>query len=153
MKRSEFKDYIKETIVELLSEAGEEDLQTQQDLNKELEKTIELSKQLGEADPGDIKAQQDLDKALDSTKKKVDDLTKASQESPLAEDDDDAEPTKAELEKTKSLAKAKEELAQLIKKMKAKAQDYKAAEGDAKEKIKDELKAMTAEKKKLEKIL
>ncbi len=115
MKRSELAEYIKETIVELLSEATPEDVKLQQDLNKELEKTAELSKELSE--------------------------------------DEDAEPTKAELEKTKSLAKAKEELAQLIKKMKAKAQDYKAAEGDAKEKIKDELKVMTAEKKKLEKLL
>ena len=39
----------------------------------------------------------------------------------------------------------------IVKKMKDKAKDFKAAEGEAKEKIKDELKAMTAEKKKLEK--
>jgi len=115
MKRSELTDYIKETIVELLSEASPEEVEAQKDLNKELEKTVALSKELSE--------------------------------------DEDAEPSKAELEKTKSLAKAKEELAQLIKQMKAKAKDYKAAEGDAKEKIKDELKAMTAEKKKLEKLL
>ena len=115
MKRSELTDYIKETIVELLSEASPEEVEAQKDLNKELEKTVALSKELSE--------------------------------------DEDAEPSKAELEKTKSLAKAKEELAQLIKQMKAKAKDYKTAEGDAKEKIKDELKAMTAEKKKLEKLL
>ena len=114
MKRSEFKDYIKETIVELLSE-----------------------------EEGKVSTD-DPAQAAKLAKQGVDvDLT----------EDDDAEPTKAELEKTKSLAKAKEELAQLIKKMKAKAQDYKAAEGDAKEKIKDELKAMTAEKKKLEGLL
>ena len=114
MRRSEFKDYIKETIVELLSE-----------------------------EEGKVSTD-DPAQAAKLAKQGVDvDLT----------EDDDAEPTKAELEKTKSLAKAKEELAQLIKKMKAKAQDYKAAEGDAKEKIKDELKVMTAEKKKLEKIL
>jgi aspartate ammonia-lyase len=114
MKRSEFKDYIKETIVELLSE-----------------------------EEGKVSTD-DPAQAAKLAKQGVDvDLT----------EDDDAEPTKAELEKTKSLAKAKEELAQLTKKMKAKAQDYKAAEGDAKEKIKDELKAMTAEKKKLEKLL
>jgi aspartate ammonia-lyase len=114
MRRSEFKDYIKETIVELLSE-----------------------------EEGKVSTD-DPAQAAKLAKQGVDvDLT----------EDDDAEPTKAELEKTKSLAKAKEELAQLTKKMKAKAQDYKAAEGDAKEKIKDELKAMTAEKKKLEKLL
>ena len=114
MKRSEFKDYIKETIVELLSE-----------------------------EEGKVSTD-DPAQAAKLAKQGVDvDLT----------EDEDAEPTKAELEKTKSLAKAKEEIAQLTKKMKAKAKEYKEAEGDAKEKIKDELKAMTAEKKKLEKLL
>ena len=37
--------------------------------------------------------------------------------------------------------------------MKSKAKDFKSSEGDAKEKIKAELKKMTAEKKKLEKDL
>ena len=37
--------------------------------------------------------------------------------------------------------------------MKDKAKDFKAADGEAKEKLMDELKAMTAEKKKLEKAL
>ena len=149
MKISEFKAYLREEIISVLSEAGETDLQTQKDLNKELEKTIELSKQLGEADPGDIKAQQDLDKALDSTKKKVDDLTKASEESPLAEEDEDG-PSDAEVAKADSIASAANKLQKLVAKMKDKAKEYKSAEGDAKEKIKDELKAMTAEKKKLE---
>ena len=150
MKKSALKAYIKEEIISVLSEAGEQDLQTQKDLNKELEKTIELSKQLGEADPGDIKAQQDLDKALDSTKKKVDDLTKASQESPLAEEDEDAEPSAADLAKKDSVTSAANKLQKLIAKMKELAKEYKAAEGDKKEEIKDELKKMTAEKKKLE---
>jgi len=114
MKISEFKQYIKETIVGVLSEATPEDVELQQDLNKELEKTAELSKK-------------------------------------LTTENEDAEPSKAELKKTKSLAKAKEELAQLTKKMKAKAKDYKSAEGKEKDNIKDELKKMTAEKKKLEK--
>ena len=37
--------------------------------------------------------------------------------------------------------------------MKDKAKEFKAAEGDAKDKIKDELKKMTKEKKQLEKAL
>ena len=115
MKRSHLAEYIKETIVELLSE-----------------------------EDGTVSTD-DPDKAAELAKDGVD--------VNLTEDDDDAEPTKADLAKNKSLAKAKEELAQLIKKMKAKAKDYKEAKGDAKEKIKDELKKMTAEKKSLEKQL
>lgn len=152
MKKSEFKSYIREEIISVLSEAGEQDLKTQQDLNKELEKTIELSKQLSEADPADIKAQQDLGKELDNTKSKVDALTKASQDSPLAEDEDE-EPTTADLKKKDSVATAASKLQKLTAKMKDLAKAYKEAEGDKKEKIKDELKSLTAEKKKLERAL
>jgi len=63
------------------------------------------------------------------------------------------EPTDAEIKKADSVASAANKLQKLVKKMKDKAKDFKAAEGEAKEKIKDELKAMTAEKKKLEKAL
>tara|TARA_R110001606_G_scaffold150312_4_gene290415 strand:- start:6186 stop:6872 length:687 start_codon:yes stop_codon:yes gene_type:complete len=49
-----------------------------------------------------------------------------------------------------SLAQAKDDLVSHMKDMKAKAIEYKAAEGDAKETLKDELKDMTAEKKRLE---
>lgn len=116
MKISEFKQYIRETIVGVLSE--EEGTVTTKDPKQ--------AKEL---------ADQGTDVNL------VDKIT----------ENEDAEPSKAELQKTKSLAKAKEELAQLTKKMKAKAKDYKSAEGKEKDKIKDELKKMTAEKKKLEK--
>jgi proline dehydrogenase len=152
MKKSEFKSYIREEIISVLSEAGEQDLKTQQDLNKELEKTIELSKQLSEADPADIKAQQDLGKELDNTKSKVDALTKASQDSPLAEDEDE-EPTATDLKKKDSVATTASKLQKLTAKMKDLAKAYKEAEGDKKEKIKDELKSLTAEKKKLERAL
>jgi len=152
MKKSEFKSYIREEIISVLSEAGEQDLKTQQDLNKELEKTIELSKQLSEADPADIKAQQDLGKELDNTKSKVDALTKASQDSPLAEDEDE-EPTAADLKKKDSVATTASKLQKLTAKMKDLAKAYKETEGDKKEKIKDELKSLTAEKKKLERAL
>lgn len=152
MKKSEFKSYIREEIISVLSEAGEQDLKTQQDLNKELEKTIELSKQLSEADPADIKAQQDLGKELDNTKSKVDALTKASQDSPLAEDEDE-EPTAADLKKKDSVATTASKLQKLTAKMKDLAKAYKEAKGDKKEKIKDELKSLTAEKKKLERAL
>ena len=66
---------------------------------------------------------------------------------------EDEEPTSAELKKKDSVATISNKLQKLTAKMKDKAKEYKAAEGEAKEKIKDELKDMTAEKKKLEKSL
>ena len=71
---------------------------------------------------------------------------------------EEEEPTSAEIKKEKSIAaekeaalKAQKALKDLTAKMKKKAKEYKEAEGKAKDKIKDELKKMTAEKKKLEK--
>jgi hypothetical protein len=84
MKKSQFKEYLKTEVLKM-TEATKEDIEAQKELNKELETTSKLSTQLFEADPQDIKAQQDLSKELDTTKTKVDDLTKASQDSPLAE--------------------------------------------------------------------
>ena len=47
MKRSELKEFIKGEIVTSLSEASPEDVNNQKELNKELEKTAKLSKDLG----------------------------------------------------------------------------------------------------------
>ena len=152
MKKSEFKSYIREEIISVLSEAGEQDLKTQQDLNKELEKTIELSKQLSEADPADIKAQQDLGKELDNTKSKVDALTKASQDSPLAEDEDE-EPTAADLNKKDSVASLATKLSKTNQEMKSVVNQWKKAEGAEKEEFLNRLKTLTKIKKELEALL
>tara|TARA_R110000772_G_scaffold56902_1_gene129240 strand:+ start:636 stop:998 length:363 start_codon:yes stop_codon:yes gene_type:complete len=117
MKRSELKEFIKEEILSSLSEASMEDVNNQEKLNKELEKTVKLSKDLG------------------------------------LEESEDEEPTKSDLKKTKGLAKAKEELAQLTKQMKSLARDYKGAEGEAKEKIIADLKSKTKLKKELESLV
>lgn len=66
---------------------------------------------------------------------------------------EEEEPTSAELKKKDSIAATSNKLQKLTKKMKDKAKEFKAAEGDAKDKIKDELKKMTKEKKQLEKAL
>ena len=66
---------------------------------------------------------------------------------------EDEEPTSAELKKKDSIATISNKLQKLTAKMKKKAKEFKEAEGKAKDKIKDELKAMTAEKKELEKDL
>ena len=52
-----------------------------------------------------------------------------------------------------SITATSNKLQKLVKQMKSKAKEFKAAEGDAKDKIKDELKKMTKEKKQLEKAL
>ena len=98
---------------------------------------------------------QDYRKVLNMVLKAIDDDYKAAERegekfSRIREED---EPTDAEIKKADSVASAANKLQKLVKKMKDKAKDFKAAEGEAKEKIKDELKAMTAEKKKLEKAL
>jgi len=68
-------------------------------------------------------------------------------------EDEDKEPSKSDLKKTKGLAKAKEELAQLTKQMKSLARKYKEAEGEEKEKLVADLKKKTKLKKELEAII
>jgi len=68
-------------------------------------------------------------------------------------EEEESEPTKSDLKKSKGLAKAKEELAQLTKQMKSLARDYKTAEGTEKEKIVGDLKKKTKLKKELESII
>ena len=68
-------------------------------------------------------------------------------------EEEDKEPSKADLKKTKGLAKAKEELAQLTKQMKSLARKYKKAEGEEKEKLVADLKKKTKLKKELEAII
>ena len=47
MKRSELKEFIKAEILTTLTEASAEDVNNQKDLNKELEKTATITKELG----------------------------------------------------------------------------------------------------------
>ena len=68
-------------------------------------------------------------------------------------EDDDKEPTKSDIKKTKGLAKAKEELALLTREMKSLAKKYSKAEGEEKEKLVKILKDKTKLKKELESIL
>lgn len=93
----------------------------------------------------DIKDTEELTKAIDN-------LAKAKKEAGLTEEED-KEPSKADLKKTKGLAKAKEELAQLTKQMKSLARKYKEAEGEEKEKLVADLKKKTKLKKELEAII
>ena len=49
MKKSEFKAYLREEIISVLSEADPEDIKAQQDLNKELDLTQQKADKLGQA--------------------------------------------------------------------------------------------------------
>ena len=83
---------------------------------------------------------------------KLTDLAGDKVETPVTEDED-KEPTKADLKKTKGLAKTKEELALLTREMKSLAKKYSKAEGEEKEKLVKILKDKTKLKKELESII
>ena len=84
--------------------------------------------------------------------KAYDDVYKTSRKDSIKEDED-KEPSKSDMKKTKGLAKAKDELALLTREMKSLAKKYSKAEGEEKEKLVKTLKAKTKLKKELESIL
>ena len=107
-------------------------------IREEIKSTLNMAEATIETSPEDLaKVKQTVDK---------DDIIKVTEE-------DDKEPTKADLKKTKGLAKAKEELAQLTKQMKSLARKYKEAEGEEKEKLVADLKKKTKLKKELDAII
>ena len=155
MKKSELKKYIKEQIVNALSEATivdkltttDEIPQIAKDEKKEVstvKKAVDDAKKSGK--PVTV-AERDEDEEME------DDWYKSKDE----DGDKDKEPSKADLKKdakaTKGVAKAKDELAVLTREMKSLAKKYKEAEGAAKEKIVADLKEKTKLKKELEAIL
>ena len=132
MKRSELKEFIKGEIVTSLSEAEEtvKDIQDKKaaraELNKELEKTAELSKDLG--------LEEDIDDDDDVDTKAI----KAA---------------KGARGKHKKLDIAVKALKNITTEMKSIAREYSKADGIEKEKIKDKLKTKTAKKKELESLV
>lgn len=62
MRRSELADYIKETIVELLSEVSQDDVDTQNAYNDALKQTLDLEKELATEDVNDTeKAEKEVE--------------------------------------------------------------------------------------------
>lgn len=155
MKKSELKKYIKEQIVDALSEATVVDKLTTTDeipqIAKNEKKDVATVKQAVDTAKSTGKpvtiAEKDEDEEME------DDWYKSKDE----DGDKDKEPSKADLKKdakaTKGVAKAKDELAVLTREMKSLAKKYKEAEGAAKEKIVADLKEKTKLKKELEAIL
>lgn len=123
MKKSEFTSFIKEEIVNILSEDNHD------------EKSI-LAK---------AKAQAELNKELEKTKNLV------------GEEEDDKDAVKAAMKargKFKKLDLATKAFKDLTTNMKSLARKYSASEDEGeREKIKDMLKAKTAQKKELESLL
>ena len=71
MKRSELKEFIKGEIFSSLSEASPEEVQNQKELNKELEKTSKLSKEMGLEEANNLLKQDDLSPAEYQKAKKL----------------------------------------------------------------------------------
>ena len=103
-----------------LKEASSEEVENQKDLNKELEKTAKLKQQVGMEENTDV------------------------------DDKDAIAQAKAARGKHKKLDIAVKALNSLSTEMKSLARDYSKAEGEEKEKIKNELKTKTPKKKELE---
>ena len=155
MKRSEFKKAIKEEILDILEEASKEDVKAQQDYNAELEKTAQLTKDLGLGEGNDTGQFQD-DGYVDH---KYDDQTIDKYNIPVAptavfedEDDMDKKAMKS-AKKGDSISKLASKLQQTSAELKSTAKKWKDAEGSEKEKLKDRLKTLTKIKKEIEGLL
>ena len=109
---------------------------------------LDFYNQMAEKETMDFLKNANFKIAIDKFKKLVGD----KEEAPVTENEE-AEPTKSDIKKTKGLAKAKEELALLTREMKSLAKKYSKAEGEEKEKLVKTLKAKTKLKKELESIL
>ena len=133
MKLSELKKQIEDAITEILGEGEAEERVAKEAEKKSIDAQI---------------------KAL--TMKKAE-INKSGVVAETEDEDDDSstekEPTKSELRKNAGVAKIKDELAKVTKKMKDLVKEYSKAEGDKKDKIKNQLKSLTSEKKDLEKRL
>ena len=179
MKPSDLKEFIREEIIEILSEEETADdikdkAAAQAELNKELEKTKELTTE--SLNPEVMKA---VDRFIKAMAKRYDyserDAVFAIQAAlkqrefdkpadiPGFEGTMDAldslsireeeEPTDAELRKSSSIAKTASKLADTAKEMKTVVNQYKKAEGDEKASLLKRLKELTKIKKELEGLL
>jgi hypothetical protein len=156
MKKSELKKYIKEQIVNALSEVTVVDKLTSTDeipqIAKDEKKEVSTVKKAVDTAKASGKSVTIAEKEEDDVE--VEDNWYKSKDE---DGDKDKEPSKSDLKKdakaTKGVAKAKDELAILTREMKSLAKKYKEAEGAAKEKIVADLKEKTKLKKELEAIL
>jgi hypothetical protein len=158
MKRSEFKKAIKEEILDILESASQDDVKAQQDYNAELEKTAQLTKDLGLGEGNDSDKFQDDGYV---NKQDVDDTTDLyvhnggedmAFESVNEEDNEEKEPTASQLKK-EPLSKIGYKLADTQKEMKQVVKKWKNSKGGEKQKLTDRLRELTKIKKELEGLL
>jgi predicted PilT family ATPase len=135
MKKSELKEYIKEMIVSELTEADSTP-------SEKAANTAEIN-----AEKLKIKASQERIVNLQKG------VTESEDEDTTPDEDTLDKQASAAANKKDSITTASSKLQKLVAKMKGLAKEYKSAEGDKKEKIKDELKKLTVEKKALEKAI
>ena len=118
MKKSEFKAYLREEIISMLSEADPEDIKAQQDLNKELDLTQQKADSLGDALSEEEEEPSDAEiKKGDSVSKIANKLGETTNEmKKLVKKYKDAEePEKSKLlTRLKELTKIKKELEGLL---------------------------------------
>ena len=145
MKLSELKKQIKDDIYEILSSVDEI---TMVGPDTEISDIPSIAK-TERTNPTTVKA------ALDQAKKTKQAVGVAESEDEDTTPDDDIldKQAAAAVNKKDSITTASSKLQKLVTKMKGLAKKYKSAEGDKKEKIKDELKKLTSEKKALEKTI
>ena len=151
MKKSEFKNAIKEEIIDIL-EASQEDVKAQQDYNAELAKTAQLKKDAGIEEGNDSDKFQDDGYVNHTYNDSVIDKYNVPVEPTAVFEDDEDEPKAKDL-KGEPLSKIGYKLADTQKEMKKVVKKYSAAEGDEKEKLKDRLRELTKIKKELESLL
>lgn len=183
MKKSELNKFIREEIISTLSEDAktQQDTKDAEELTAALSDLAKAKEEAGVEE--NISDAVDYDDYVDIGKGYLDgfrrphslnddqlevlgrkvtkqlykgDIDKAYQDLVLRtrlKEDDDKEPSDAEIKKNKSLAKAAEELAVLTREMKSLAKKYSKAEGQEKEDLLKKLKSKTKLKKELDKIL
>jgi broad specificity phosphatase PhoE len=159
MKRSELKSQIKEQIISILTEADQEDIKAQQDLNKELETTKGHADELGDAlseldGSSEAGEEYHIDDPEARTKDTTDDLYvhNDTEDMMLEDEDEDKEPTAAQL-KGDSVSKIATHLQKTSSDLKSTANKWKKAEGEEKEKLRARLVKLTKIKKELESML
>ena len=183
MKKSELKNYIRENIISTLSEDTDAEIAKTKELTAAIQDLEAAKKEAGIEEDATPKGEDffydylDIgmsyldgfgkkhsldDNQLEKLGKKiVDQLYKgdvgkaydAIVKRGAMNEDEDKEPSDAEIKKNKSLAKAAEELAILTREMKSLAKKYSKAEGQEKEDLLNKLKSKTKLKKELDSIL
>ena len=183
MKKSELKNYIRENIISTLSEDTDAEIAKTKELTAAIQDLEAAKKEAGIEEDATPKGEDffydylDIgmsylegfgkkhsldDNLLEKLGKKiVDQLYKgdvgkaydAIVKRGAMNEDEDKEPSDAEIKKNKSLAKAAEELAILTREMKSLAKKYSKAEGQEKEDLLNKLKSKTKLKKELDSIL